>query len=465
LNATDRATLKARLLGHFGKRVSKKDLDAAIKEERAKVRVMAKQEEEHWAFRLLTNMNGSYQGNLANAITALRYAPEWEGVLAWDEFAVCTMARKKPPIAEIAGKWENHHDVLTCDWLQHQGIEVSVPIAGLAVEAVARLCRYNPPKDFLTALKWDGVSRLDNMLIRYLGATTEQPSLAGEGPRVRGYLETVGRKWMIGAVARIMQPGCKVDCALIFEGEQGKGKSSALRILGGEWFTDQLETMGSKDSSMQTHGVWIIEIAELQSMSKGDTEQVKAFISRQVERYRPPYAGRLVEIPRQCVFAGSVNTYDWNKDETGARRFWPVRCERVDLEALKADREQLWAEARDRYDHNESWWLDDPEVIRAAEQEQADRLQEDPWGQLMRNYLRFELADRDATVPLILTECLKIPVDRMSQSDQNRVARIFRAEGWRKQRLNRGGFRTPVYRPYTSAARLAYAVQADLVEA
>jgi predicted P-loop ATPase len=131
---------------------------------------------------------------------------------------------------------------------------------------------------------------------------------------------------MISTVARIFEPGVKADCCLILEGEQGSGKSSALRTLAAPWFTDEIAELGSKDAALQSHGVWIIELAELDSMSRADVGRIKAFMSRSVDRFRPPYGKRLIESPRQCVFAGSVNHSDYLRDETGARRFWPVEC-------------------------------------------------------------------------------------------------------------------------------------------
>jgi hypothetical protein len=167
---------------------------------------------------------------------------------------------------------------------------------------------------------------------------------------VTPYHRAVGPRWMISAVARIYAPGCKADCALILEGPQGIRKSSALMMIAKPWFADRLSDLSSKDAAMETRGVWIIEIAELDTMSRAVVSTIKAFMSRTQDRFRPPYGKRLVDLPRQCVFAGSVNPEGgYLKDPTGGRRFWPVVCSTINLETLQRDREQLWAEARDRF--------------------------------------------------------------------------------------------------------------------
>src|SRR5271170_1715417 len=246
------------------------------------------------------------------------------------------------------------------------GIYVSVEIAGLAVQTVARDRTFHPVRQELNALKWDGTRRIDGWLSLYLGAEPSQ------------YTSAVGSRWLISAVARIYDPGAKADCALILEGDQGLMKSTALKTLAEPWFTDEIADLGSKDAAMQTRGVWVIEIAELDSMSRADVSKIKGFISRTTDRFRPPYAKRLIESSRQCVFAGSVNHSAYLRDETGGRRFWPVACNRILIEDLERDRDQLWAEALVRFEAGETWWLDTLELIRTAEREQADRYESDP---------------------------------------------------------------------------------------
>ena len=193
------------------------------------------------------------------------------------------------------------------------------------------------------------------------------------------YSRAVGSRWLISAVARIFQPGAKADCCLILEGLQGIRKSTALRTIAGEYFTDELADLGSKDAAMQTRGVWIIELSELDNLSHAEVARIKAFMSRATDRFRPPYGMRLVESARQCVFAGTVNHGTYLRDETGGRRFWPVVCGRIDVEGLGEVRDQLWAEAKARYQSGCPWWLDTPDLVQLASDQQEARYEGDPW--------------------------------------------------------------------------------------
>ena len=294
----------------------------------------------------MNNTEGRILPVLANAIAAFRHAPEWGGVLAFNEFALGTVALKTTPWGIVSkGEWTDHEDRLAAEWLQRQGILVSVDVAGQAVQTAARDHAFHPVKAYLQGLKSDGVQRVDAWLSAYLGAADAE------------YARAVGSRWLISAVARIFRPGAKVDCCLILEGPQGIRKSTALHTLAGEYFTDELADLGSKDAAMQTRGVWIIELSELDSLSNSDVARIKAFMSRTTDRFRPPYGMRLVESSRQCVFAGTVNHSTYLRDETGGRRFWPVTCGRIATVELSRDRDQLWAEANVRFASGAPWWL------------------------------------------------------------------------------------------------------------
>lgn len=453
---TVEAALKSRLEAHFKKRIRIVDLNRAIKAERSKSRIRVEREELDWTSKLLRGSNWQPKAVLANAIAAFRHAPEWKGVICRNEFAECAFARTKPPIDAPIGKWTTRHDIAANEWLQQHHIDVNLPVVGLAVESISYDRLFHPVREYLTALKWDGRPRLRTWLAYYLGATVGRDVSAGR----HGYLHEVGTKWMVSAVARVMRPGCKADYALVIEGEQGKGKSTALDVLGGEWFTDQIEKLGSKDSSMQVQGVWIIEISELGSMNRAEKEEVKAFMSRKFERFRPPYAGRLVNVPRQCVFGGTVNPDQYFKDETGARRFWPVSCSVIKLAELERDRDQLWAEAKHLFDLGETWWLDKEDVIEIAREEQADRYVEDPWQDPIGRYIKHR---DDVSINDLFADCLKVELGRRTQADRNRIGNVLRFLGWKRERGGSGS-RSYLYRPHTEAARLAAAKQQELTE-
>ena len=207
-------------------------------------------------------------------------------------------------------------------------------------------------------------------------------------------------------------------------------KSTALKTLAEPWFTDEIAELGSKDAAMQTRGVWIIEIAELDSMSRADVSKIKGFISRTADRFRPPYGKRLIESPRQCVFAG---------DDSGR---WP--CTRIFIEALARDRDQLCAEAVARYRAGERWWLDTAELTLAAEQEQADRYEGDAWEGPISTWIE----GRDSvSIEDILMMCLDKAKGTWTPFDKTRVARCLRVLGWERHKAGPRTRREWRYRP------------------
>ncbi|MGI8746323.1 MAG: VapE domain-containing protein [Bryobacteraceae bacterium] len=410
--------------------------------------------ERDWRAELITSKEGLVKPILANVLTPLRSAQEWDGVLAFNEFALRTLALKPPPWKDsTVGEWSDTHDSLTAEWLHWKGTYVSSKLAREGVETVAREHSFHPVREYLDGLEWDGVSRLDGWLENYLGATTADPS---DARLHRDYVRAVGSRWLISAVARIYKPGCKADCCLILEGPQGLLKSTALKTITGQWFTDDIGELGSKDSIMQVHGVWIIEIAELDGMSRAEVSKVKAFLSRAVDHFRPPYGARVIDVARQCIFAGSVNLTTYLRDETGGRRFWPVTCGRIDIPRLLKDRDQLWAEAVRRYRSGSVWWLDTAELEEYAESEQHDRYEGDAWDDLISAWLRnptqrfepqghptgaFSSDLESVTIADLLTHCIGKPPGQWGQLDQNRVARYLRSVRWTRRRVGPRGSR------------------------
>jgi predicted P-loop ATPase len=370
-----------------------------------------------WHANLIRSANDQPKALLANAITALRDSPAWKNVLAYNEFTMGILATKATPWGGAVDEWTDHDDRLITDWLQHEGIYVSVEVAGQAVQTVAKAKKFHPVREYLDGLEWDGIKRLEVWVSEYLGVPASY------------YSSAVGGRWLISAVARIFEPGVKADCCLILEGPQGSKKSRALKVLGGDWFTDEIADFGSKDAAMQARGVWIIEIAELDSISRGEVSKIKAFMSRGTDRFRPPYGKRVIESPRQCIFAGSVNHSVYLRDATGGRRFWPVTCGQIKFDELSRDRDQLWAEAVVRYRADETWWLDTPELNSAAEQEQADRYEGDAWEEPISSWL--EVTDRKSvSVSEVLEICLLKPKANWTQFDKNRVSQSLRSLGW-----------------------------------
>lgn len=219
-----------------------------------------------------------------------------------------------------------------------------------ANDLAASQLRFHPVRDYLESLQWDGVPRLDTLLVDYLGARdTELTRL-------------MTRKHLAAAVARVMRPGVKYDYVLTLIGPEGIGKSTLIRILAGEWFDDSLTSIEGKDGMEQVRGKWLIEFGELTNYKRSTSEAYKAFISKQSDSYRPAYGRKTETYPRQCVFFATTNEAAFLKGDTGNRRFWPVHCD-ADLHAkdvwtdLVGERDQIWAEAMSVYRSGETLYL------------------------------------------------------------------------------------------------------------
>lgn len=298
---------------------------------------------------------------------------------------------------------------------------------------VARLFPVHPVRDYLEGLRWDGVGRIDDLLGKY--------ARCGDADIHR----VISRRFLVSAVARIYSPGCKVDTVLILHGPQGFGKSSFFRVLAGDaWFRDDGLDLRNKDASMQLRGAWLYELAELASTRARDAETVKAFISRPVDHFRPPYARNVVEAKRQSVFVGTTNEPSFLNDPTGARRFWPATVSgMVRLAELQADRDQLWAEAVEAYKTGERWWLELNEA-RDLVEAQAVYQHEDPWLELIAGWLRLNARSGGVSVAEVLTEAVKKERALQHKADEMRVGGILTALGWVKRRERHDGRR--VYR-------------------
>jgi predicted P-loop ATPase len=375
----------------------------------------------NWKDQLLKSQSGTPKGCLQNALVALEHASEWQGVLGFDQSTLRVVATAAPPWDSRPAlfTWSDEDDVRAAAWMQQQGIMISKDIIGQAVQTVARGFRFHPIHDYLNALVWDGISRIDDWLTLYLGVESSE------------FVRAVGMKFLVGAVARVFQPGCKNDTCLVLEGAQGALKSTALKVLAGTWFTDEIADLGSKDAALQLRGTWIVELPELDAFGRAETSRIKAFISRSTDRFRPPYGRHVIEVPRESVFAGTVNHETYLKDETGGRRFWPVRCGVIKIEGLRRDRDQLWAEAVKRLRAGEIWWIDSTTLTESAAEEQQERYDEDPWQSVIADWVQ----DREyVTSKQILRQCLEKQPSMWSQADKNRVARCLRAIGWTRKK-------------------------------
>lgn len=292
---------------------------------------------------------------------------------------------------------------------------------------------YHPIKDYLNGLEWDGNKRLDTLFIDYLGAKDYK------------YTRTITRKILVAAVSRIFNPGIKFDEAVILVGKQGAGKSYVLSRLGGEWFNESINSFKGDDALMKLRDSWIIELAELSAMKSSEVEEVKGFISATVDTYRPKYARNIQRFPRQCVFFGSTNNFEFLKDTTGNRRFLPVnvdpskRTKNPYEELTDETVGQIWAEAMYYYQQGEKLFIDDAEVQKEALRLQEDHTADDGLkGEIVEyldKYKKVAICARE-----IWFECLmndKQP-KRHHVSDINQILRNL--DGWEEKRTNFGKY-------------------------
>ncbi|WP_319823844.1 virulence-associated E family protein [Thalassovita sp.] len=373
----------------------------------------------HAELDLIRDDRGRPIWNMVNAITLLSSHRDWKGVLGFNKFTMRRVLLHPIPgqkDSEYPRPLEDDDYTATQAWFNRNGFpKTNSEIVRAAVRKVCRHHSFDPLRDYLEGLQWDGTSRLSTWLTIYCGAAANE------------YTSEVGKKWCVSAVARGLKPGCKADHMLVLEGAQGRRKSTALSALAGEdWFSDALPPMGTKDASSFLRGKWIVEVGELEAMRR-DVDAVKAFISRQVESFRPAYAREEVSEPRRCVFAGTTNKDDWQRDETGGRRFWPVKVVEINLPALERDRDQLWAEAVVFYRQGEKWWLEG-EVALQAKAEVAERLIDDPW----RADIARIIADyTEITTRQVLIE-LEVKSPEMTPQLSKRIARELLALGWER---------------------------------
>jgi predicted P-loop ATPase len=378
-----------------------------------------------WYPRCVAGSDGRTLSNLANGLLALREDRAWRGVFGRDEvFGAALQIRPFPGQScapTLPRPLEDDDITRVQEWLQLAGLPgINKTTTYQAVELVAREHSYHSVKNYLEQLEWDGTDRLDDWLADCLGAVKTE------------YTMSVGRMFLISMIARIYQPGCQVDHMLILEGPQRTRKSTACRILGGEWFSDDLPpNVASKDAALHLRGKWLIEIAELHSFGRSEVDALKAFITRRNDIYRPPYGRNEVHQPRQCVFIGTTNDQAYLTDPTGGRRYWPVVTGEIDVDLLRSWRDRLFAEARARYQRGEKWWPATEFETDHIIPEQADRFEGDVWEAPIADFL-IKSGKRATTIFEVATEALKIETGKIGTADQRRIAKVFQCLGWRR---------------------------------
>jgi len=310
--------------------------------------------------------------------------------------------------------------------------------------SVSRDNTYDPLADYLNGLEWDGVSRAATWLADFARASEDAE---GQSP---AYLQDIGTRWLISAVARALNPGCKVDTVLVLEGPQGVGKSSLFSVLGGQWFTDTQIAIGNKDGQMLAGSNWIMEMAELASWKRSESAQQKAFFTSREDRIRPPYGHAIESFPRRCVFVGTTNDEQYLTDETGNRRYWVVRCgSGMDLKGLAGARDQLWAEAVHLYKTGARWWLDE-EGQKAVDVITNKRLVSSPLLEVISEWWfkkKPHLRPSHIRTLDVARDALKLQDAAMSWTMQRQIADALRKIGFVSSRPYIDGVQTRVWVP------------------
>ncbi|NMY76834.1 VapE domain-containing protein [Pseudomonas sp. WS 5071] len=376
-----------------------------------------------WKDQLARTENGSLIAHMQNVELILGNDERWAGVIAFSAFSSKIVKLRTPPYGGGTGDWGDIDDIRVMKWLAQQyNLRVKASSVIEAVSVVAHDHSFHPVRNYLNKLEWDRVPRLDTWLNTVMGVAQS------------GYSAKVGKRWMISAVARVMRPGCKADSVMILEGGQGEGKSTAMSILGGDWFMDTPFALGDKDGFQAIRGKWIIELGELDSFNKAESTKAKQFFSASTDTYRESYGRRTNDVPRQCVFVGTTNQDEYLKDATGNRRYWPVACTKVDLEQLREIRDQLWAEAMFCYEAGEIWWVNRDETAMFSEA-QDERFVVDEWEGPILNWLEESQIGETTSGSEVLASALKLDFGHWGKPEQMRVGAIMHRLGWRRVRL------------------------------
>ena len=335
-----------------------------------------------WMRELALTDKGVIAQTVNNALVILRNDPKLADSYYHDEFRERMIVCGDLPWQELASRptdqWTDTDDAGLHGYLETRYGLANVNKITDALDLAMAEHRRHPVREYLEGLTWDEIPRAETLFCDFLGAE--------DSP----YTRAVTRKALIGAVARIFEPGCKHDHMLVLVGPQGCRKSTTLMKLGRTWFSDSLYTVSGKEAYEQIQGYWIIELGEMAATRKAELEQIKQFISKQADSYRAAYARRTVERPRQCAFFGTTNDDEFLRDPTGGRRFWPVTVTEVGRrmgDALTPEIvDQVWAEAVHYYRTGERWYLDD-EMEAEARKVQAAHTEQDSRRGLIEQFI------------------------------------------------------------------------------
>lgn len=399
-------------------------------------------EDENWRRELLYTLDedGSPKGLRsvgANANTILKHDPEWKGTLRFNEITREIDVTGGP----LLGKPKATLHIEATNWLARSQYKLflSSKEVGEQMLAVARQRAYDPLRDWLTGLKWDGTDRVTDFFSTYYGAEGDVD-----------HLKRISVCFLVSCAARTMEPGCEVHTVPILIGAQGAGKSRSLKALGAPYFTDTGLIIGDKDSRMLIASKWIVELAELASVRNADIEKVKNFVSQAADDFRPPYGHVMESFLRRCVFVGTTNHEDVLTDWTGNRRWWPIKVTKADVEGIARDRDQLFAQALEMYRAGEKWYLTPSEAARAEEIAAGFARPSTRAEQVLAWFASKPRDQRptDMTTYDMLNQIFQIPSAQISHAQTMDAGRVLRELKFTKHRKSLGGnyvwtYRTP----------------------
>jgi putative DNA primase/helicase len=337
-----------------------------------------------WLEEMDVDSKGNYKSTIENCLLVLNNDPMLRGQLMYDEFTKRFMIRKRLPWRKPKNRYDQIYVDVDDSHLRNyfESVYKIVHRTNLtdAVEITFAQNRYHPVRQYLEGLLWDGEERVETAFIDYLGADDNE------------YVRSVTKKMLVAAVARVYRPGIKFDNMAILVGEQGIFKSTMIKKLGRDWYSDSFGTLHNGKAYESIQGVWIMEMGELASLKKSEVEEIKHFMSKQEDAFRPAYARKLEVFPRQCIFFGTTNEDYFLQDKSGNRRFWPIKVnlkkatKSVSMGLDDVEVGQIWAEAIELYEAGENLYLD-KRVEEMAKEMQHEHTEEYSHAGLIKAYL------------------------------------------------------------------------------
>lgn len=379
--------------------------------------------------RLLARQNsGAPSKDPGNLVLLMENLEDWKGIVALDESKNRIIWRRDIPgntREPRAGRELRDGDYLdVAHWFKlNRQVSFGKEAILDVLNHVAQRARFNSLTESLNAFS-PSQGLLETWLVKFCGAEDSE------------YTRNVGKWWLISAMARAYDPGVQADHVLVLEGNQGVGKTSIFRLLGGNWYDGSIPRFESTDALLSFQGVWIRELSELAGVSRADFATIKALITEKTDRFRPPYGRSYIDAPRRCVFCASVNPgEDYVRDPTGARRFWPVKVGEINLVEFSKNRDALLGEARQAYHDGELWYPPraESELSESIRDMQGARQVNDPWSGPV-----LSLADTGEHTMEDFFGVLQMPVERRGLGEAKRIGIILRAHGFeRKKRRNK----------------------------